>query len=166
LSTGFSIMAPRFDRRAQVLARLAAIPRHVRKAVGDAMQAGADEITEMQKRFAPVGVRDPKRVLKKSIYNVKGEIPGARPDTTIRGDPDLTIHLLAGGASPYTGFVWYARHVEFGTKPHVLGGRFAGRQHPGTRPQPFFFPVYRTMRRRYKARVTRAMRRAIRQGGP
>lgn len=32
--------------------------------------------------------------------------------------------------------------VEFGTKPHVNGGKFAGTLHPGTPPQPFMRPAW------------------------
>jgi HK97 gp10 family phage protein len=32
--------------------------------------------------------------------------------------------------------------VEFGTKPHINKGKFAGSQHPGTAPQPFMRPAW------------------------
>jgi HK97 gp10 family phage protein len=32
--------------------------------------------------------------------------------------------------------------VEFGTSPHINGGKFAGTSHPGTRPQPFMRPAW------------------------
>lgn len=32
--------------------------------------------------------------------------------------------------------------VEFGTAPHILGGVFAGAQHPGSAPQPFMRPAF------------------------
>lgn len=36
----------------------------------------------------------------------------------------------------------HAHLVEFGTAPHVLGGRFEGAMHPGTAPQPFARPAW------------------------
>lgn len=36
----------------------------------------------------------------------------------------------------------HAHLVEFGTKPHANGGKFAGTMHPGTRPQPFMRPAW------------------------
>lgn len=32
--------------------------------------------------------------------------------------------------------------VEFGTKPRINGGKFAGSKHPGTKPQPFMRPAF------------------------
>ncbi|WP_097082395.1 HK97-gp10 family putative phage morphogenesis protein [Rhodobacter sp. JA431] len=32
--------------------------------------------------------------------------------------------------------------VEFGTSPHINGGKFAGSKHPGTAPQPFMRPAF------------------------
>ena len=32
--------------------------------------------------------------------------------------------------------------VEFGTKPHINGGKFAGTMHPGTAPRPFMRPAW------------------------
>lgn len=38
--------------------------------------------------------------------------------------------------------VWYAHFVEFGTKPHITGGRFKGAQHSGSAPDPFLRPAF------------------------
>lgn len=37
---------------------------------------------------------------------------------------------------------FHAHFVEFGTKPHINSGLFAGSQHPGTAPQPFIRPAW------------------------
>lgn len=39
---------------------------------------------------------------------------------------------------------WHGHFVEFGTAPHVNGGKFAGTSHPGTAPQPFMRPAFDT----------------------
>lgn len=144
-----------------MLARLAAIPPKVRQEVGKATQKGADEITAMQKRLAPVRTG----ALRNSIRNVRGTYTPDNPNVRgfggpRKGDPDLTVHLVAGNAK-----AWYAALVEFGTKPHLNKGRFAGTRHPGTTAQPYFYPAYRSLKRRYKARVTRAMRKALKDTG-
>nr|WP_301538897.1 HK97-gp10 family putative phage morphogenesis protein [Pseudogemmobacter hezensis] len=36
----------------------------------------------------------------------------------------------------------HAHLVEFGTAPHINGGKFAGTKHPGTAPQPFARPAW------------------------
>lgn len=147
--------------RDKLLKRLAAMPKGVRAATSAAMQQGADEITAMQKGATPVGTG----ALRNSVKNVKGSYQAANKNVrgfggSVVGDPDLTINLVAGDEK-----AWYAALVEFGTAPHENKGRFAGTQNPGTRPQPYFYPPYRALRRRYKARVTRAMKKAIKTGG-
>jgi HK97 gp10 family phage protein len=68
------------------------------------------------------------------------------------------MRIVAGDAK-----AWYARLVEFGTAPHVNGGRFAGTLHPGASPRPFFYPVFRANRRRARSRLTRAIRKGIKE---
>lgn len=56
--------------------------------------------------------------------------------------------LMASGASAaalltYVGSNSPVAHlVEFGTAPHVNGGKFKGSHHPGTAPQPFMRPAW------------------------
>jgi HK97 gp10 family phage protein len=37
---------------------------------------------------------------------------------------------------------FYAHMLEFGTAPHVVGGRAPGARHPGTAPRPFLRPAF------------------------
>ena len=37
---------------------------------------------------------------------------------------------------------WHGHFVEFGTGPHLNGGKFAGSRHPGTTPEPFLRPAF------------------------
>lgn len=67
--------------------------------------------------------------------------------------------------------------VEFGTKPHINGGKYAGTQNPGTAPQPFMRPAFDQDVRKMLDRlgedlwveieksVLRAERKAARVGG-
>lgn len=86
------------------------------------------------------------------------------------------IVLVAGSKKAF-----YAQMVEFGTAPgrrgfragasptdvkqHKDKGRIIRRTHPGSRPQPFFWPVYRLMRKNIGNRLSRAMTKAIRNAG-
>lgn len=63
--------------------------------------------------------------------------------------------------------------VEFGTAPHIVGGLFAGAQHPGTALQPFMRPAFDAEARptieRLKpllwAEIDRAARRQAKKNG-
>lgn len=72
-------------------------------------------------------------------------------------DHGLAVRITAGNAR-----VRYPHIVEYGAAPHKVGGQFAGAQHPGTRPQPYFWPTIRARKKAIKARLTRASRKAIR----
>lgn len=47
---------------------------------------------------------------------------------------DVTVFV--GSSAPH------AHLVEFGTSRHPAGGRYKGKMHPGTRPQPFMRPAW------------------------
>jgi len=122
----------RFDR----------LPGLTKQYVFDALQLGADEIVAMQKRLAPVDDGD----LQDAIH---WEV--ARRSSEIRA-----LRIRAGN-----GRVRYAHLVEFGVAPHRVGGRFKGAMHPGTQAQPFFFPAYRALKKRVRARIRRAFKKAV-----
>lgn len=116
----------------------------------------------MQKRLAPRGKTGN---LEKSIKYSKGGLSVESSDVgggvtlggvDVQGDPDLTFVITAGDRDAF-----YASWVEFGTAPHVSGGFFVGFE-ISAQAHPFFFPGYRAVRKAVKARVTRAMRKAIR----
>ena len=150
-------MPTRVENREKLLAKMAALPGSVRSAIKQALAESADELTAMQKRFAP------KRTgaLADSITQTWGG--GKVAHATLggggqAGDPDLTVRISAGNKR-----VRYAHLVEFGTAPHIVGGRFKGALHPGTNAKPFFFPPYRALRKRMKSRITRATNKAAKQ---
>ena len=154
-------MASRIERREALLRKLSALPTQTRSAIRQALAEGADEIVGMQKRLVPVKTGK----LRDSIKATFGDKPaqssaGLAGGGKVAGDPDLTVWITAGGGAKSTG--WYARFVEFGTKPHVAGGKFAGAAHPGAKRQPFFFPAYRALRKRVRGRITRATTKAAR----
>lgn len=55
----------------------------------------------------------------------------------------------------------YAHFLEFGTAPHIVGGLFAGAQHPGTAPKPFARPAWDATQDQALARITEALRAEI-----
>ncbi|MGV6872552.1 HK97-gp10 family putative phage morphogenesis protein [Pseudochelatococcus sp. B33] len=162
----------KFEGRESLLRKMKAMPPAVRSAIKQALAQGADEITAMQKRLVQVKDGD----LRDSITQTwgGGKVRYASVGTRYedKGDPDLTVRLSAGNAQ-----VRYAHLVEFGTGPHsvakgarrkysgmvhALTSKGKARQHPGSKPQPFFFPPYRALRRRVLSRVSRATSRAVR----
>lgn len=161
----------RMKNRERLLKKMAALPAAVRQEMKAAIKQSADEIVALQKSLAPEESGD----LIRSIRAVSGTY---RPENSnvrgmsagVEGDPDLTVTIVAGDAN-----AWYARLVEFGTKPHTIKakrpggllnvfGLFVERvEHPGAKPRPFFYPAYRSLRRRAKGRITRAAKKAARK---
>lgn len=134
----------RFRRKMRILPELA------RADVTAAMEAGAKEVTALQKRLVP---KD-KGELEKSIQWGHGDAPKgpgilSLGSVTSRSG-DVKISIWGGGIKAF-----YIRFVEFGT--HGAEG------HGATRAQPFFFPAWRALKRRVKSRVTRAGTKAIKK---
>nr|WP_278520789.1 HK97-gp10 family putative phage morphogenesis protein [Brucella anthropi] len=140
----------RFERRLKAVmkaARAAAIP---------ALEESAGEIVTLMKNLVPVDEGD----LRDSIGWTWGNAPkySMRLGRVKSPDSNLTITIYAGNSK-----VRYAHFIEFGTRPHILGGMFEGAQHPGYVAHPFFYPAYRSNRKRAARRTTRAMRKAVKE---
>lgn len=149
------------ENRDRLLKKLQRIQGTPRQAVSRALEQGAQQIVEIQKRLAPRGKTGN---LQKSIKYSKGGLSEAAADAgngvtvggvDIKGDPDLTYIITAGDREAF-----YATWVEFGTAPHISGGLFPGYE-ISAQASPFFYPGYRAVRKAVKARITRAMRKAI-----
>lgn len=151
--------------------KVAAIPKRVEAKARIAMEKGADELVAMMKRLVPVDDGD----LRDSIgwtwgSAPKGSVVLAETEADSRG---LKITVYAGNEKAY-----YARWVEFGTAPHNVakgGGTVAGKKdfasgggtgHPGSRARPFFFPAWRALRKRIRARIRRETAKAFKFVGP
>lgn len=139
--------------------KLKALPKAVEEEISKAMEQSANEIVALAKSLAPVDRGD----LQMSISWTWGDAPKGsmvigKVRAAGRGAGNLQITVFAGG-----GDAWYARFIEFGTAPHINGGRFAGSTNPGTVAQPFFYPAYRASRKRAKGRVTRAVNKAAKR---
>lgn len=148
----------KFSRREYLLKKLAAMPQSVRSAVRQALAEGADQITDDMKRLAPKRTGKLRDSITQTWGGGKVRYSSLAGSTSEAGDPDLTVRISAGNSG-----VRYAHLVEFGTAPHLNGGRFAGSRHPGTAAEPFFFPAYRANKRRVKARISRATTKAVRE---
>ena len=115
------------------------------------MEQGAEEIVEMMRRLAPVDDGE----LRASINWKWGDAPpGTFAVTTIKGGKRagqevaalrLTIYANAKDSKGRP----YASWVEFGTK--------------NSGPNPFFWPSYRSLRRRVYGRIYRAVKKSIKE---
>lgn len=136
--------------------KLKKLPIAAEKAIKEAMEQGANEIVAMMKSLVAVESGD----LRDSIGWTWGEKPKySQAIASVKSsDGKLVLTIYAGNSK-----VRYAHLVEFATRAHTNGGKFAGSQHPGTSAQPFFFVSFRALRRRTKSRITRAITKSAKQ---
>jgi len=124
------------------------IPARVRLATRAAMEKGANEIVALAKTWVPVK----SGALRDSIGWTWGDAPeGSIIMGTVRPskDGDERITIYAGTRNKNLGDkdAFYVRFVEFGTQ--------------NAPPSPFFYPAYRTLKKRTKSRITRETRKAL-----
>lgn len=168
-------MKAKIEGLAALERRFKAIPERARAALAQTMEASAQQVVDMAKRLVEVKSGD----LKNSIGWTWGDAPKgamvigtvkARGSINIKSYGTMRITIYAGSQQ-----VFYARFVEYGTRPHSLSEGAAlpregrrgklqgtGPQHPGATARPFFFPAYRANRKSVKAKMSAAFRKAIR----
>lgn len=120
------------------------VPAEVRKSATAALEKGAQEIVDMARSLAPVDSGD----LRDSIGWTWGDAPkGSLVLGTVGGQEygTLRITVYAGNDDAF-----YAAWQEFGTQ--------------NQRAHPYFFPAYRSLRRRVRSRITRDINKAIKKG--
>ncbi len=115
------------------------IPRRVRAAAEDALEQNAKYLTAEMRRLVPVDQGE----LRQSI--TYEETP----------DRDLSVTITAGDE---TTVVTNSRGVRF---QNALIQEYGTSKNPGN---PFFFTSYRKLKRKMKGRITRSIRKAIREG--
>lgn len=128
--------------------KLAAMPVEARKAIGEAIDKGANEIIALQKSAAPVD----DGALQASIRKRRG---GRGIAGDLKGEAGLSVTITAGGAAT-------TRPVREGasaTYDYALAQEFGTQKMPAN---PFFFPAYRLLKKRVKGRITRATTKAAR----
>ncbi len=131
---------------------MAQLPATVHDAARKALEQSAEEIVQLMRRLAP---RD-SGALASSIGWTWGEAPaGSMTIGTVQGGKasgyiygSMVITIYAGGKVAGAD-AFYARFQEFGTRKMTAN--------------PFFYPAYRANRAKAKARITRAVRKAIRE---
>lgn len=133
-----------FKGKDAILAKLRSLVPSVDKAMGEANQGSAEEMATLARSFVPVK----SGTLRGSIQVEPGHRPGS-------------YRVKAGGKATTRDGFDYALAVEFGSSQHTNAGMFKGSENPGARRQPFFWVAYRLMKKRMKARNTRAINKAI-----
>lgn len=135
-----------------LFARLRKLVPGVEAQMGKANLESANEMASLARGLAPTGAS---RKLKASIRIESGPRPGSY--RVAAGGAATTKNVRAGSGKPFD----YSLGIEFGTKPHVNSGIFAGSQNPGVRRHSFFWSAYRLMRKKIRSRASRAIGRAI-----
>lgn len=131
------------------------IPARVEAGTRKAMEKGAQELVDMMKRLVPVSADgshgNAPGTLRDSIGWTWGDAPKGSftvlKSSTGGEYAGLRITVYAGNKVAY-----YARWQEFGTSKMPAN--------------PFFFPSYRSLRKRIKSRITREMKKAIKSESP
>lgn len=136
------------------------MPQAVRNRVKPALERSAKRINALQKSLVPQKTG----ALFASISYKFGSTPVLSSSASfslggqgaLGGDKDLTAWIYAG-TEDKKAEGWYARFVEFGTAPHG--------EHPGTDPQPFFYPAIRLLRPMVVRNIQRAFSAGIKEAG-
>lgn len=122
-----------------------------------ALQKAAEPMAELARQYAPYDEGELEASIKISS-RVVGEVGRAAYSATMRetgGDKGLAIAAMRAARRSFkalnpavnlymgpTRNAFHAYWIEFGTAPHVNGGKFAGSRHPGTAPEPFMRPAF------------------------
>ncbi|ETD84046.1 HK97 gp10 family phage protein [Rhodobacter capsulatus] len=146
---------------ARLARRLEAIPATVLEALRPAVVQAAEDLAATARSLAPEAEGD----LKASIVVTS---PGAETPAYAEGGGRRIAGANQALVTVGNPEQRHGHLVEFGTKPHVNAGQFAGTQHPGTAAQPFLLPAARLTEDRARRRIARAIGQAVRksaQGG-
>jgi hypothetical protein len=131
----------------RLLAKLKAMAPAAEKALADANRKTAEEMAATARRFS-------------QSDRVRGSIrvePGPNSASLVVKAGGVAQTMVNTGRYPFD----LALGEEFGTAPHIVGGMFAGSQHPGTQRRPYFWPAYRLIRKAMRGRASRALNKAI-----
>lgn len=121
--------------------KLAAIPKQAEARAREALEQSAEEIVGMMRNLVPKGET---RQAVGSIGWTWGDAPAGTVAIASGEAGGLKITIYAGG-----GEAFYARFLEFGTVKMAA--------------QPFFYVSYRANRKRAKSRISRAIKKGIRE---
>lgn len=150
------MISAKIRNKDRLYAKLKRMAPEAAKALVDEGNKAADEMVATARSYAPVDRGD----LRQSIVATRaGQATPAysQPGGSVTV-PEGSVLVTAGNSK-----VRYPHLVEYGTRPHENKGKFAGTHNPGAPAQPYFWPAFRLLRRRFRARMTRAMNKAIKK---
>jgi HK97 gp10 family phage protein len=142
--------------------KLRDMPGPVREATRSALEQAAIQIVATMRQLAPVRTGS----LRNSIGWTWGKVPKSVLAVATARDPSGNVLTIFAGNQT----AFYARWIEFGTRPHSLAKRASTRRrkrqdqgtfHPGSPAQAFFFPSYRAHKKSAKRQVSAAIRKSI-----
>lgn len=158
--------------------QLLAIGPQVRRELEAAVLSAAADVAKTARALAPHDSGD----LQKSIGAVMGDPPAqarsAGKSSSGRSNLGEAAEKRGIYATAYAGddTAFYARFVEFGTKETPYRAPRQNRNyrrtailtraygaHAATPAQPFFYPAYRANKKRAKAKISRAINKAIKK---
>lgn len=144
----------RITGREAVSKKLLALPKQVKARVGPEIVSQADEMVRMMRALAPVK----SGALKRSIgVDKKSDMAGTYSVRVKAGGRPTMVELRKGSGKQWD----YALGFEYGIAAHKAGGKFKGAEIPAIRRQPFFWPVYRLVKKKYRRRIANAVRKGI-----
>lgn len=127
----------------------------IQKELGEANAKSAHEMVAIAQSLVPVSTG---KLRESIVATPPGELPPAYSQGGTNAQASSSWMVSAGNSA-----VRYGHLVEFGARAHKAGGMFEGADHPGAPAQPFFFPAYRLIRKRMRARASRAINRAVKR---
>ena len=130
--------------RAQLITKL---PAAVKEEVQASLEQSADEMVNMARALAPIDDGDLRDSIKATSAGKLTPLYGGGGQAKVG---DLQVRVTAGNY-----FVRYASIVEFGRKATAKFGAMAAR--------PFFWPSYRSLKKKFKGRTTRALNKALKR---
>lgn len=135
----------------KLLAKLNALAPGIKAALTESNKEAADEMVRYARSFVPVKTGK----LRDSIVATPpgGTVPGYSQGGAV---PEGAYAVSAGNSK-----VRYPHLVEYGTRPHINEGMFAGSSNPGAKRQPYFWPAYRLIRKSMRSRASRAINKAV-----
>lgn len=143
--------------RERLRAKFRRMPEKVRAAVVGTLPLAADDLVAMQKRLAPHDKGNLRESIRKEAFENQDD---AYRIKVVAGGTAATRRVVREGSGKV---IDEAVLIEFGTKKHKAGGKFAGARIPDQPPRPFFFPAYRALKRRIKSKIARAISKAVKE---
>lgn len=140
-------MATKIQGLERLRRKLQKMPERIEEQIRLVMEKSANEIVAMAKSLVPVD----SGALRDSIGWTWGDAPKGAITIAKGKKGDLAITIYAGTRDKGLGAAdaFYARWVEFGTQKMTA--------------QPYFYPSYRTNKKRVRGRITRAINKAVKE---